>query len=95
MSTMINRKTITKKEAKQILKLLNQWTRAEIMARFGHFESLEFAEYYRIKLDKADEIRRLVFGTDSLLKLGYKWKLIKRSGKIKHGSVKKNKKTSA
>lgn len=84
---------MTKTEAlhqrKELLKLIEQWTRAEIMARFGRFNNLEFADYARIEVEKRDEIRRLVFGTDNLVELGDNWGMLKpklrgrKRGKIK------------
>jgi len=67
---MISPDTIKKKQAKKLLKLLEQWTRAEIVARFGQFDNLEFADYYIIKIEKADEIRRFLYDTEKGLKKG-------------------------
>ena len=67
-----------KSEAKEVYKLFKQLTRAEIMARHGHSAGLEFGDYYTIKLEKLDEMRRLLYGTDDLIKLGTKWSLLEK-----------------
>jgi len=64
-------------QRKELLKLIEQWTRAEIMARLGRFDNLEYLDYAQIQLDKKDEIRQLVFGTSDILVLGDRWGLIK------------------
>jgi len=63
-------------DANKLWKLVEQWTRAEIIARFGRFDNLEFAEYFRTKIDKEDEIRELVFGTSDLVQLGTRWGIL-------------------
>jgi len=78
MNFMISPDTIKKKQAKKLLKLLEQWTRAEIVARFGQFDNLEFADYYIIKIEKADEIRRFLYDTDNLVELGERWGLLRK-----------------
>ena len=80
---MISPDDIKKSEARQILKLLEQWTRAEIMARLGPLTSLEFADHYQIKLEKADEIRMLIYDTSDLVELGNQWGLLRKQLKKK------------
>lgn len=70
-------------QRKELLKLIEHWTRAEIMARFGRFDNLEFAEYAQIQFEKVDEIRRLVFGTDDLVVLNARWDLVKQKRRKK------------
>lgn len=65
----------TKKE--QIIELITQWTRAEIMARFGRFSGLSFTDFANIHIEKENELRRLIFGTDDLVVLGLRWGLLK------------------
>ena len=86
---MVDPDTIRKKQAKKLLKLLEQWTRAEIVARFGQFDNLEFADYYIIKIEKADEIRRFLYDTDNLVELGERWGLL-RKGIKKRKNKKQN-----
>lgn len=59
----------------QLEQLIEQWTRAEVMARLGHINRPKACDYYSIMLDKIDEIRRLLYGTDDLTELGHRWKL--------------------
>ena len=66
-------KTEALQQRKELLKLIEQWTRAEVMARLGRFDNLEFADYAMIQVRKKDEIRRLVFGTDDLVALSVKF----------------------
>ena len=83
---------MTKSEALQqrrkLVKLVEQQTRAEIISRLGRFDNLEFADYFKIKLEKTDEIRELVFGTSDLIVLAERWELVKDKPRRK----KKNKK---
>lgn len=65
------------KQRRQLLKLIEQWTRAEIISRFGRFDNLEYADYYRIMLEKRDEIRELIFGNSELIVLAKRWGLVK------------------
>ncbi|HEC65798.1 MAG TPA: hypothetical protein ENI23_10910 [bacterium] len=64
-------------EANYVYKLLRQWTRAEIMARLGRFDNLEFADYFVKKIEIEDKLRKFMFGTSNLVELGIKWGLIK------------------
>lgn len=68
-------------QRKELLKLIEQWTRAEVMARFGRFDNLEFGDYAMIEVEKRDEIRRLIFGTDDMLVLGARWNMLKERQK--------------
>jgi len=75
-------------QRKDLLKLIEQWTRAEVMARLGRFDNLEFADYARIEIEKRDEIRRLLFDTDSLVVLGERWGMLKSRQREKKCSKK-------
>lgn len=70
-------KTEALQQRKELVKLVEQWTRAEIMARLGRFDNLEFADYAQIELEKRDEIRQLVFGESEIIRLAERWNLIK------------------
>jgi hypothetical protein len=76
------RPTLTKQLTKQsveqptvdvakLLMLLEQWTRADVMSRLGSL--LSDTDYARTKIDKEDEIRKLLYGTCSLSELAAKW----------------------
>lgn len=64
-------------EIKKLVALIEQWTRAEIMARFGQLCNRGDICYAHIQIEKADEIRKLVYGTDDLVVLGEKWGILK------------------
>ncbi len=64
---------IKKSQAKHLIKLLEQEARAEIMARVAPFDNLEYADYFMLKIEKMDEIRKFVFGTSNLVELAYKF----------------------
>ena len=64
-------------QRKELLRLVEQWTRAEIMARLGRFDNLEYLDYAQIQLDMKDKIRELIFGSSSLVELAERWGLLK------------------
>ena len=69
-------KTEALQQRKELITLIKHWTRAEVIARHGHFDNKGFTDYANIQVDKKDEIRRLVFGTDDLVVLGVRWGII-------------------
>ncbi len=90
---MITPSKLKKSEAKHILKLLKQITKAEILSRLGRFDNLEFADYAMIKIEKMNELLEYAYGTSSLLKLGKKWGLLEeKTIREKKTARKKNKK---
>lgn len=64
-------------QRKELIKIIEQWTRAEIIARFGRFENLVYLNAVQTQIEKKDEIRELVFGTSDILILGDRWGIIK------------------
>jgi hypothetical protein len=68
---------IKKKQAVKIFKLLEEWTRAEIMARHGFARNLDFGDFYMEKLEIENQIRELIYGTSNLIRLGEEWGLLK------------------
>lgn len=70
-----------KAKIKKLIKLVDEWTRAEAMARFGRFDNLEYIDYFVIKINKENEIRKLLYGTDSLVTIGEKKGLITKANK--------------
>jgi hypothetical protein len=88
---------ITKKKAEYIFKKIEQWTRAEIVARHGELPSLKFADAAQTKIDIENKIRKVLFGTSDLVQLGIKWKIVlttddKTDSKIKKALKNENKK---
>jgi hypothetical protein len=75
---MITPETITRKQARKLVILLERETRCEIMARFGRFDNLEFAEYAKRQQEYKDKIRKKLFGTSNILELGERWGMIKK-----------------
>jgi hypothetical protein len=65
------------KQRRKLVKLVEQWTRAEIMARLGGFRNLDFVDYSLKKVEKENEIRELLFGNSNLVELGEYWGLLK------------------
>lgn len=78
---MIDPDKIKKSEAKHIVKLIEQMTRAEVVARLGEVHLREATDYYGAYLTKRDELLEYTFGTSSLPKLGRKWGLLKKKKK--------------
>ena len=64
---------IKKSQARKLLKLLEQEARAEIMARVAPFDNLEYTDYFMLRIEKTDEVRKFVFGTSNLVELAYKF----------------------
>ena len=69
-------KTEALQQRKQLITLIEQWTRAEIIARLGKFDNKGHIDYAEIQVKKKDEIRKLAFGDDDLVKLGEAWGII-------------------
>lgn len=75
---MITLENVTRKKARKLIKLLERETRCEVMARLGRFDNLEFIDYALKQIEYKNKIRRLLFGTDSLVELGELWGMIKK-----------------
>lgn len=75
---------MTKKEKRQLekykklRKLVRQWTKAEIMARYGEFSDLEFIDYAIKGREAIDKIRKLLYGTSDIIELGLDWDLLSK-----------------
>jgi len=85
---MIIPSEIRKSEALHILKLIEQMTRADVIARLGRFDNLEFADYAMISIEKRDELLEYLYDTSSLVELGNMWKLLKKKKKKKKSKQK-------
>lgn len=64
-----------KAKVRKLRRLVEQWTRAEVMARHCPFSQLEFIDYANKEVVLRNKIRKFLFGTSDLVKLGYKWNL--------------------
>lgn len=88
-----------KSEALRLWKLVEEWTRAEVMSRLGPSIGLEFADYFKIAIEKGDEMRELVLGTSNQVELARRWGMIEEKKDIRRKKKKvksdkpKNKKT--
>jgi hypothetical protein len=89
---MIEPETITRKQAKKLVRLLEQETRCEIMARFGRFDNLGYADYAVKQIELKDRIRRMLFDTDSIVELGFRWGLVNQHSRKKRKKKSKKKK---
>lgn len=72
------RPTLTKQPIEQptvdvakLLMLLEQWTRADVISRLGSLSS--DIDYAQVKVEKENDIRKLLFGTCSLSELAARW----------------------
>jgi len=78
---MISPNNIKKSQAKHILKLIEEATRAEVLARLGPYRFPEYANWFGVALEKREELLEYVFGTSNLVELGQHWKILDRTGK--------------
>ena len=85
---MITPENITRAQAKQLIRLIDEWTRAEVMSRMGSFESKVWMQAAQTKIEKEDEIRKMVLGTSDISVLAVRWK-IHTTPKIKKRKKKK------
>ena len=60
------------KKYRHLRDLVNQWTRAEVMARSPAVGFPECAEYDQSRRELEDQIRILLFGTSNLIEIGEK-----------------------
>jgi hypothetical protein len=79
----------------KLKRLIREWTRAEIMARFGQFDNLEFVDYALIQRDKVDEIRVLLYDTDDLCQLGLAWGMLRDKKEKQRKVISNNKRKGA
>lgn len=68
---------MNREDRKKLYSLLEQHARCEIMARLAPITWTEGGDYSLHMIEKMDEIRKLMFGTASLLELGFRWGLLK------------------
>ena len=74
---MITQDTVTQRQAKKLIRLLEKEARCEIMARYGEWgKTLEYMDYALEQIKYRDKILEHVFGTSNLVELGVKWKML-------------------
>lgn len=88
---MITKHNIKKSQARHIIKLIEEGARAEVLARLGKFKNLEFADWYKIHLDRRVELLKYVFGTSSLLELAEMWGITEQLEKSEQRKIRKKK----
>lgn len=76
---MITSENITQAQTKRLLRLIEKETRCEIMARLGPFKHLEFIDYALKQIEYKNKIREMLFGSSSLVELGTKWRMLKKT----------------
>ncbi len=53
------------------------------MARHGNFgRSLEFGDYFLDFIERRDKLRKYIFGTSDLVKLGVRWGILKSNEQL-------------
>jgi hypothetical protein len=75
-----------KSKYKKLVKLIEKWTRCEIMARLAPLTSKEACDYYQESLNFENKIRKKLFGSSDLVQLGEEWGMIKPK-KIRKESI--------
>jgi len=70
---MISSDNISRKQARKLVKLLERWTRADVMSRLGQFDNLEYLDYAQHKIDYEDKIRKMLFDTSNFAELAKLW----------------------
>jgi len=70
-----------KTDPKKVIKIVEQMTRAEILARLGNIAS--DVDWYAVYLAKKDELQEYLFGTSDYTTLGGRWGILKEKSKKK------------
>lgn len=86
--TMIFPDSIKKSQARKLLKLIEEQTRADVIARLVPFDNLGYGDYAMTSIKKIDEIRKFIYGTDNLVRLAdiFNISLKRKKQKKKRGS---------
>jgi len=66
---------MTKLKRKKLYRLLEEWVRYNIAARFAPIGWIGWGDCYNEKLKCEEKIRKLMFGESDLLELGKLWKI--------------------
>ena len=82
------------KDRIKLYKLIEQWTRCEIMSRLASLPYPEYGNYYFKMIELENEIRKLRFGTDNLAALGERWGILPSDKNRKKKNEKKKKEKS-
>ena len=63
-------------DPKKVLAIVEEMTRAEIMARHGSFGDVD---WYSIYIKKKDELQEYLFGSSDFVKLGIQWGILQNT----------------
>ena len=88
---MITPENISRRQAKKLVKLIERETRCEIMARFGRFDNLEFADYAAKQREFKDKIRELLFDESEIVLLAERWGMLPKENRKRISEKKKKK----
>ena len=80
---MIDRKDFKKKQARKIMRLVEEHARATVMARVGPIGFPGCADYFNLAIEKQEELWKYMFGTDNMVKLAEEWGMLKKRKKKK------------
>jgi len=83
---MIDPNEIKKSQARKIIELYEEYTRATIAARIGPLGFPACGDFFLLAQQKEDELQEYLFGTSDLVQLGEMWGIVKDAGikKKKH-----------
>jgi hypothetical protein len=76
-------------DRKRLYKLIEEWTRAEVMARIGPIGWPDCGDYHFEATKREDQIRELIYGTSNLVELGLKFGILNRGIKGGRKDVKR------
>lgn len=71
------RKAEALKQRKELLKLIEEWTKAEVLARLGASEFFTCWAHREVEL--RDKVREKALGTSDFMVLAARWGMLKKS----------------
>ncbi len=78
---MIDMDNIKKSQARKIVRLFEERTRALVTARIGPIGFPGCADFFTMAQEKEDELQEFIFGTSSIVRLGEMWGILKEEPK--------------
>jgi len=81
---------MNREDRKELYALIEEHTRCEIMARLAPLVWTEWGDYNMHMIETMDKIRKLMYGTDSLLELGQRWGILQDINDKKQRAKKEN-----
>lgn len=80
---MINPNEIKKSQARKIIQLYEEYTRATIAARIGPLGFPACGDFFQLAQQKEDELQEYLFGSSNLVRLGEMWGIVKQEKRKK------------